>query len=43
MLALQRSQLLPKSEIFQEDASTRLNAAEEQAQPQSKVAAHEHQ
>jgi ferredoxin-NADP reductase len=29
--------------FFQEEASTRLSAAEEQAQPQSDVAAHEHQ
>ena len=43
MLALQHRQVLPDSEIFQEEASTRLNAAEEQAQPQSEVAAQEHQ
>jgi hypothetical protein len=43
MLALQHRQVLPESEIFQEEASTRLNAAEELAQPQSDVAAHEHQ
>jgi hypothetical protein len=43
MLALQHRQLLPESEIFQEETSTRLNAAEQQAQPQSEVAAHEHQ
>jgi hypothetical protein len=33
MLALQHGQLLPESEIFQEQASTRLKAAGEQAQP----------
>src|SRR6266436_7329268 len=33
MLALQHSQLLPESEIFQEQASMRSKAAGEQAQP----------
>ena len=33
MLAFQHGQLLPESEIFQEQASTRLQAAREQAQP----------
>jgi len=33
MLALQHGQLLPESEIFQEQASMRLQAAGEQAQP----------
>ena len=33
MLALQHGQLLPESEIFQEQASMRLQAADEQAQP----------
>ena len=33
MLALQHGQLLPESEILQEQASTRLQAAREQAQP----------
>jgi hypothetical protein len=33
MLALQHGQLLPESEIFQEQASMRLKAAGEQAQP----------
>jgi len=33
MLALQQSQLLPESEIFQEQASMRLQAAGEQTQP----------
>jgi hypothetical protein len=31
MLALEHGQLLPESEIFQEQASTRLQAAREQA------------
>jgi hypothetical protein len=43
MLALPHRQLLPESEILQEEASMRLKPAEEQAQPQSAVvAAHEH-
>jgi hypothetical protein len=33
MLALQHGQLLPESEIFQEQASMQLPAAGEQAQP----------
>jgi hypothetical protein len=33
MLALQHGQLLPEGEIFQEQASMRLKAAGEQAQP----------
>ena len=33
MLALQHGQLLPESEIFQEQPSMRLRAAGEQAQP----------
>ena len=33
MLALQHGQLLPESEIFQEQASMRLQAAGEQTQP----------
>jgi len=33
MLALQHDQLLPESEIFQEQASMRSKAAGEQAQP----------
>jgi hypothetical protein len=33
MLALQHGQLLPESEIFQEQASLRLQAAGEQAKP----------
>ena len=41
MLALQHSQLLPESEIFQEQASMRSKAAGEQAQPKSDVATHE--
>ena len=43
MLALQHGQLLPESEIFQEQASMRLQAAGEQAQRESDVAEHEHQ